>query len=373
MASRQTRSKDSSVNQSRELRPRRTINVTKKPQQTTSNKRKTSTKRKRKCEIEDVVDGPSLLTFGKRSKLLDALPPAPLRWRSKDTIAGKTDAVDGGPINYPMKRRGPFYIIHNFAGLNEKFEFREGGANDVGKVTACFGRLGFHHDQDADCKTNITCEEMRASCKVWAKRDYRGADCVIVVILTHGESPDKLQGVDGEYVALDDLLLPFNYNPTLVGKPKIFFIQACRGRKLNMGIIDRSTAVAGARIELEFDATAGFSPLSSLRNNEARSSTKPGVKNSGYLPRQADHLIAFATGDGYTASRVTNNGSWYIDELTKVMHEEYSSKKSKKRNPRHLLDVLTEVQGRVSNLVSGQLNEVQMPEFRSFLRGPIYL
>ena len=137
------------------------------------------------------------------------------------------------------------FLLDNFAGLNKKFEFREGGAHDVGKVTACFGRLGFHHDQDADCKTNITCEEMRASCKDWAKRDYRGDDCVIVVILTHGESPDKLQGVDGEYVALDDLLLPFNYNPTLVGKPKIFFIQACRGRKVNMGIIDRSTAVAG--------------------------------------------------------------------------------------------------------------------------------
>lgn len=132
-------------------------------------------------------------------------------------------------------------------------------------------------------------------------------------------------------------------------------------------------AYIGARVELEFDATAGVSPLSPLRNNEAGSSTKPDVKNSGYLPRQADHLIAFATGDGYPASRVTNNGSWYIDELTKVMHEEYSSRKSKKRNPRHLLDVLTEVHGRVSNLVSGQLNEVQMPEFRSFLRGPIYL
>ena len=115
MASRQTRSKDSSVKQSRELRPRRIIKVTTKPQQKTSNKRKTSTKRKRKCEIEDVVDGPNLFTIGKRSKLLDALPPAPLRWRSKDITPGKTEEVDGGPLDlYPMKRRGPFYIIRKY-------------------------------------------------------------------------------------------------------------------------------------------------------------------------------------------------------------------------------------------------------------------
>ncbi len=96
-----------------------------------------------------------------------------------------------------------------------------------------------------------------------------------------------------------------------------------------------------------------------IPNDMAGSST-----NSGLLPRQADHLIAFATGVGYEAYRNTENGSWYIDKLTETLYEDHSSK--------HLTDILTKVQGRVSNLLKGRI-VVQMPEFISRLRGPIYL
>ena len=101
-------------------------------------------------------------------------------------------------------------------------------------------------------------------------------------------------------------------------------------------------------------------------------STHPKVRRSGLLPLEADQLIAFATSAGHEAYRDTSRGSWYIDDLTKALYEEYERKGRKNRNPRHLVDIITEVQGMVSNRIKGLLY-VQMPELRSTLRGPIYL
>jgi methylmalonyl-CoA mutase N-terminal domain/subunit len=67
---------------------------------------------------------------------------------------------------------------------------------------------------------------------------------------------------------------------------------------------------------------------------------------------------------GHPAYRNREKGSFYIEELTETLHEEHSRK--------HLVDIITAVQGRVSNLVKGRF-EVQMPEFISRLRGPLYL
>ena len=100
------------------------------------------------------------------------------------------------------------------------------------------------------------------------------------------------------------------------------------------------------------------------------------VANSSLIPVRADQLIAFATGAGYKAYRDTANGSWYIKVLTEVLHDEYSSKKSEKRPQPQLIDVLTKVQREMSNLVTkdGDKNDAaQMPEFKSSLRGRIYL
>ena len=100
------------------------------------------------------------------------------------------------------------------------------------------------------------------------------------------------------------------------------------------------------------------------------------VTKSSLLPVRADQLIAFATGIGYKAYRNTAKGSWYIKVLTEILHEEYCSKKSKKRRPPQLIDVLTKVQCRMSNLGTEDVDKndaVQMPEFKSRLRGPLYL
>ena len=63
--------------------------------------------------------------------------------------------------------------------------------------------------------------------------EHSGLDSVIVCILSHG-IPGKIYTVDGELIPIADLTTVFNGQNAkhLVGKPKLFFIQACRGGKV---------------------------------------------------------------------------------------------------------------------------------------------
>ena len=74
----------------------------------------------------------------------------------------------------------------------------------------------------------------------WAGLNYSEADCIVIAILSHGSSSgDGIKGAEGNYVAVDELLKSFTkFIPTLVGKPKILIIQACRGTEPSMGILE---------------------------------------------------------------------------------------------------------------------------------------
>lgn len=63
-----------------------------------------------------------------------------------------------------------------------------------------------------------------------AHRDHKRMHSCVVVVLTHGEY-DFITGVDGKKINLHDFLACLNAknSPDLAGKPKIFFLQACRG------------------------------------------------------------------------------------------------------------------------------------------------
>jgi hypothetical protein len=69
------------------------------------------------------------------------------------------------------------------------------------------------------------------------KPEHSSLDSVVVCILSHG-MPGKIYSVDGVLIPITDLTAVFNgHNAThLIGKPKLFFIQACRGGKVGRNI-----------------------------------------------------------------------------------------------------------------------------------------
>lgn len=144
-----------------------------------------------------------------------------------------------------------------------------------------------------------------------AKMDHSQHDCLAVVVLTHGEL-GRLLAHDTHYDA-DTLWSYFTSDkcPTLAGKPKLFFIQACRGDRSDAGITLK-----------ERTQTDGHS------NDKFR------------IPTHADILVAYATVPGFLSWFREDQGSWFIQALCSVLRE--------KAAQHDLLTLLTFVNQRVA-------------------------
>ena len=110
--------------------------------------------------------------------------------------------------------------------------------------------IGYRKDVKSLCKTfwlfgydlriyaDLTAQELLETVENLAKEKdsnnnysiFRGYASLVVCILSHGD-PGTVEGIDGESVRVSDLQWAFSSEkcPDLQDKPKIFFIQACRG------------------------------------------------------------------------------------------------------------------------------------------------
>ncbi|KAH7935959.1 hypothetical protein HPB52_015573 [Rhipicephalus sanguineus] len=122
------------------------------------------------------------------------------------------------------------------------------------------------------------------------KQDYSDDDCFVCCFLTHG-GHDHLYGTDGKF-SVNDIVEPFldEACPSLIGKPKLFFIQACRGDRLDSGA------------QVVFDTAD--SPTWSYK-----------------IPDHPDILVACCTVPGFYAWRNKVKGSWFIQALCSVLEE----------------------------------------------------
>lgn len=129
-------------------------------------------------------------------------------------------------------------------------------------------------------------KEMHSKIEEMAAMDHSQNDCILIAILSHGEL-GYIYAKDIQY-KLDNIWSPFVANrcPTLAGKPKLFFIQACQGDQLDGGV--------------------------SMVSN--RTETDSG--GSSYkIPTHADFLIAYSTIPGFYSWRNTTKGSWFMQSL----------------------------------------------------------
>lgn len=123
-------------------------------------------------------------------------------------------------------------------------------------------------------------------------------DCFVCCILSHGSS-DGVYGTDKNIVSVDEIREPFNGSNcrNLAGKPKLFFIQACRGRKFQNVVRVQADDPEGAESELEVDAE----------------------RMEVSIPADSDFLIARSTIDRYFSFRNIVTGSWFIQSLCKQL------------------------------------------------------
>lgn len=224
------------------------------------------------------------------------------------------------PETYSLRkmRRGRCMIINNesFTGPVEKDEngelrvtlpTRHGTQRDVDDISSLFIQFLFTIDVNKNKSAQeilVLLQEASQNPEQWS------ADCFVLFILSHGTSTG-VYGSDGEIVGVEEITAIFNRHncPALTGKPKLFFIQACRGEKR-----------AQHSIPVRMDQVGRNLPRYRRNGTTALDAGKETNSNVVPLPLlvEPDIFVAQATKPGYVSFRDELNGSWFIQDLVYV-------------------------------------------------------
>ena len=178
----------------------------------------------------------------------------------------------------------------NFLGEDE----RQGAKLDEQAIARLFNDLHFI----VEIRENLGGLEILKVAQEMAARDHSKYAAFVFCIMSHGDKKDVIYGVDNRKAGMEDLMSEFTATncPTLENKPKLFFIQACRGQRSDPRMNRLSASTADNIVEDSIQIM--HSPDADLVN--------------GVSPREADFLLAFATVPGYKAWRSKQAGSWFI-------------------------------------------------------------
>ncbi|CAM4633296.1 caspase-8 [Caretta caretta] len=222
-----------------------------------------------------------------------------------------------------------YCVILNNSDFKNPDETRTGTDKDAEALKQVFEWLQFETIEHR----NLEAKEIHETIKKYSKKDHSNMDCFICCLLSHGEK-GKVYGIDWNSAAVKDLVSCFTGTecPSLAGKPKLFFIQACQGKTGQKSILVEEDSSR----QLETDAL----PLPSI-------------------PDWADILISMATVEDFECYRYIERGSAFIQCLCKGI-ESFCPQRM------DLLTILTQV-----NKEMGEKDfngKKQMPEIKSTLR-----
>uniref|UniRef100_A0A8C1BAJ4 Caspase 9, apoptosis-related cysteine peptidase n=1 Tax=Cyprinus carpio carpio TaxID=630221 RepID=A0A8C1BAJ4_CYPCA len=239
---------------------------------------------------------------------------------------------------------------------------RKGSDIDCDKMEKRFKALNF----EVIAKRNLKHKRIRHEMASLAKRDHSAYDCCVVIILSHGTEanhnrfPGAVHGVDGPAVPVQLITNYLNGQncPSLQGKPKLFFIQACGGGEKDTGFEVSPDEVEPSLggIDDQMDAI----PISSSSDSL---STSDELDARATLPTPSDILVSYSTFPGYVSWRDTQAGSWYVENLDRVLEENAATD--------DLVTMLMMVNNAVSQISAKGLYK-QMPGSFNFLRKHLY-
>ncbi|NXK54933.1 CASP3 protein, partial [Chauna torquata] len=209
-------------------------------------------------------------------------------------------------MDYP--ELGECVIINNKNFHQDtRLSSRSGTDADAASVREVFMKLGYKIKLSND----LSCRDIIKLLKNVSEEDHSKRSSFVCVLLSHGEE-GLIYGTDGplELKVLTSLFRGDKCR-SLAGKPKLFFIQACRGTELDSGI----------------EADSGSDETMCQK-----------------IPVEADFLYAYSTAPGYYSWRNAAEGSWFIQSLCRVLRE-YARKLE-------LMQILTRVNRRVAEYES---------------------
>lgn len=223
---------------------------------------------------------------------------------------------DDDDLVYSMKcePHGLCLIVNNvdFENLS-----RRGGSDvDAKKLDELFSKLQYK----VKMVRNQTSKQLKETLTQFARlNDHGMADSVIVCLLSHGLE-GQIFGVDGVLVSIPDLLALFNGYAAkdLIGKPKMFFIQACRGSDFDQGVEVTDGGYMSANEVPVAEARAAFvqAHLPGVKPDTVVPEPEPES-----LPAEADMLVAYSTVPGYVSWNNLAKGSWFVQAIADVFSD----------------------------------------------------
>jgi len=242
-------------------------------------------------------------------------------------------------------------IIFNQVKVKGEQE-RKGSQKDADDLKEVLSDIGF----EVRVYNDNSVEDIKKKLLAVSKQDHADNDCLFITIMTHGKRDGKIYAADGEF-SVQDLWECFvgNNCKSLIGKPKLFFIQDCRGSMADPGILLKPKA-----------KIRSFSLSSSSDTVDAKA-----LREKNFvIPTLADLLVMYSTAEGYYSFRNPADGSWFIqalcEELRENIHED-------------LMTILTGVNRRVAFAKQSNVPEnsdwdamKQMPNIMSMLTKTMY-
>ena len=229
---------------------------------------------------------------------------------------------------------------------------RHGSEEDVRQVEGLFAALDFTVQK----KQNLSKKQLEDFLKKVTFEDHSAYDCFVLWLMSHGISGEVVC-FDGKMMPIQEIHEMFSKCETLSGKPKLFFIQACRGVKEDEGV----------NVFVENDASSPH------RANKIIESRKADPVIQLKIPRHADFLYAFSTINEYVAYRNKIFGSHYVRCFVEAFNKHVAHE--------HILDILTVVNHEVSKMETTRPSSTnedktkickQMSEVRHTLRKKVY-
>lgn len=213
---------------------------------------------------------------------------------------------------------------------------RKGGEVDDEVLRKVFTEL----DYLVTVHRDLTAQGIRTCIENFCRRpEHRNVDSCVVCLLSHGVE-GAIYGTDGQLLQLDWVFEAFDnaHCPLLQNKPKMFFIQACRGEEMDCGVeqIDGPARTCSPSCEQRDAGREGQGDADSRQRGDMG---RPRIK----LPQRSDMICGFASLKGQrictAAMRNTKRGSWFIQELNTALRLH--------ARDTHLADILVQVNGRI--------------------------
>lgn len=207
---------------------------------------------------------------------------------------------------------------------------REAGHCDIRAILAMCHKLQIPVMPD-DILVDQTHMQILTAFHALSQADLSNTCALMVFVMSHGRQDGEIWARDYPY-SLNELtsLLTPRYSPSLAGKPKLFFVQACRGDELDPGALIRLSPeevtlrerIIYADLPLIYDSQCDGS-VDALVIESERSITRPGNAQSHFnqLPNHPDFLIAYSSCEGFYSWRNRIMGSWFIQDIAKIFSE----------------------------------------------------